>query len=191
DGVHTLTVDVAWSHRHERGEAGDGAVHGWYAGAGYTGQIGAPVELSIYGAADREMDFHDLQPTLRAQLQVQASLRPATPLRVDLLARWFRFDREVVRADSVDVSDDLLLRARVQWQVTRLVGLRLISAYDRIHDDAGTAPPPTLESSAVFTWLLHPFTAIHAGFAERDQVGAEARTLERSVFAKATVWWRP
>lgn len=197
DGVHTLTLDVAWSHRRERQPEARGDVHGWFAGLGYEGQIGGAVELSAYGAADREMDFYDLQPTLRAQLQVETALRPATPLRIDLLARWVHFDREAPRADGVDVSDDLLLRGRVQWQLTRQWGVRLIAAYNQIDNDQvggdqpGAAYAPTLESSALVTWLLHPFTAVYVGFAERDQLGPEARTLERSVFAKATVWWRP
>lgn len=188
DGIHTLKVGGGYSHRRE--DQSD--VGGWWANLSYAGQIGAAVEWSPSIALAREMDFADLQPTQRTQVQLTASLRPVRSLRVDLLGRWLHFDRPEPRADGVDRTDDLLVRARVQAQFTRTVGLRVIEAFNHVSGHAvdGLAGEPRLETSALLFWQLHPFTAIYAGFAERDALGASARTLERSVFAKVTVWTR-
>lgn len=184
DGIHLLDLSAAWTDRLE-GDSQPARVQGWSVDLDYEGQIGAVVEWSPTVALAREMDFRDLTPTLRLTTQLQASLRPVRPLRIDLLGRLHRFDRdEPLR--GVDITTDTLVRGRVSWQLSRAWGLRLISAWNRY----GTTPP-TLESSVLLTWLLHPLTAVYVGYAERDRVGRDTATLERSIFVKAHIGWRP
>jgi hypothetical protein len=135
-------------------------------------------------------------PTRRVEAQLTTSLRPLRPLRIDLLGRWLHFDRPTPRADGVDQGDDLLLRARVQAQFTTQFGMRLIEAYNLVSlrggpdDTAAGGAEPTLETNVLLFWQLHPFTAVWLGYAERDVLGVDTRTLERSLFAKFTVWTR-
>lgn len=196
NGIHTLTLGAGGSHRREISRGVDGRVAGWWANAAYAGQIGAAVEWSPSINVEQEMDFADLMPTRRVEAQLTTSLRPLRPLRIDLLGRWLHFDRPTPRADGVDQGDDLLLRARVQAQFTTQFGMRLIEAYNLVSlrgGSEGTATAgtePTLETNVLLFWQLHPFTAVWLGYAERDVLGSDARTLERSLFAKFTVWTR-
>jgi hypothetical protein len=187
-GVHRLTVEGGASHRRELQGDVDGRVLGWWLTGAYSGQIGAAVELTPRFEVGRELDFRDLQPARKASAQLDATFRPARPLRIDLLARFLRYERDAT-ADILATSDDVLVRGRIQWQITKLWGLRVISAYNRV--DQADGPRQTLESSALLTWLLHPFTAVYVGYAQLDDVGDDPGTLSRSVFLKAHVWWRP
>lgn len=187
DGVHQLALDAGLDRRREGTEAPPTDLDGWYVDLAYTGQVGAELEWTPRVRLSRELDFRDLSPALRLQAQLDAAIRPARPLRIDLLARYIRFDREQGATDQLpDLTHDALLRARVQWQFNRAWGLRLIGAYRQV-----TQLSPSFEASALLTWLSNPFTAMHVGYAENTRLGPGGGALDRSVFIKAQVLLRP
>jgi hypothetical protein len=200
DGVHDLALQGGYNHRREEVDGDVGVVPGGFVDLVYRGQIGAAVELSPTVGWLRELDFQDRTGTQRIQARLDLTLRPIRPLRIDLLARYLRYDRDEASLTFGDVSHDALLRLRAQWQFTPQLGLRWIESYNLVRRDAVDLAPatfqatsaPTLETNVLFSWLLHPFTAAYVGFAQLDQLGeGGGTTTSRSVFVKAHVWFRP
>lgn len=194
DRVHTLTVDGRLTHRRED-DATDipAIVRGWDVGLAYTGQAGMYLDITPQVRLARVMNFVDLTPAQRLVAQVDATVRPAKPLRLDLIGRYTRF-RRLADADPdafdplpLEVLQDVLVRGRLQWQFTPVWGLRLISEFNQV-----TTQDARLESSALVTWLFNPYTAAYLGYAEVTSLGPEqVGTLDRSVFAKVQVLIRP
>lgn len=186
DGVHSLTVEGGADERREAPQdAFDvddiGRVPGWYASLAYSGQAGAWLEVSPSVEAARVMDFQTLEPAHRVAATADVTLRPVTPLRIDLLGRWTRF----APLDD-DAADDVLVRGRILWQLHPQWGVRVLSQYN-----GSTVREPVLDSSLLLTWLLHPFTAVYAGYAERTALGPAPGTLDRAIFAKVQWMFRP
>ena len=184
DGVHRLSFKGGPDHRRERRPGEVGNVAGYTLDLDYYGQIGAVVEHWIDLEAGRMMDFSTLGPSSFVRASADLVLRPAKPLRIDLLARTL----ELLTAGD----RDLLTRARVGWQLHRDFGMRLIG-------EANLQPgrPWRLEGSALMTWLPQPFTAAHIGAAGRTFVGTAGPlgppigATDIAVFAKLQVWTRP
>lgn len=186
DGVHDLDIGARVD---DRIEGVDGArVRGWEAFLEYEGQIGAAVELSPEVRVARGMDFATFEPATTSLAQLELVLRPIKQLRLDVLSRYTLFQPE--RGDTLD---DLLIRGRLQVQLTRELGLRIISEANRVGLPELGVPEsdPRLTSSVLLTWLLDPFTAVYVGYAELDTFGTTPAALNRSVFAKAQVMLRP
>jgi hypothetical protein len=187
DGIHQLALSTGLDTRREAIDTESNDVAGWFVDLSYTGQIGAELEWTPRIRVSRELDFRDLTPALRLQAQLDAAIRPARPLRIDLLGRYIRFERADGDREGIPgLTHDALVRARIHWQLSRAWGLRLIGAYRTVTELA-----PTMEASALLTWLHNPFTAVHVGYAERAELGPEAGALDRSVFAKVQILIRP
>lgn len=180
DGVHRLTLTGRVDERRE-GAPDLQRVAGWDLSFAYNGQVGAALELRPSASIGRGMDFSTLKGALTTSARLDTTLRPLKSVRLDLLTRWTQFAPE-----EGDISQDILFRGRLQWQFTRELGLRIVSEYNH-----RTTEAPRLVSSALATWLLNPFTAAHIGYAERTQLGVDAGTLDRSVFAKVQILFRP
>ena len=178
-GVHAIEVTGAL---HQQVAGPDlSRVQGWNAGARYDGQVGAVLELTPAFEVGREMDFQTFEPALRTLTQLSTVVRPVHPLRIDLLGRWTHFMPE-----AGDPRDDVLVRGRIQWQFTPQWGLRLISEYNHRGDRTDQ-----LRSSALLSWLLHPYTSAYLGYAEQTQLGTSPGTLDRAIFAKVQIMVRP
>jgi hypothetical protein len=206
DGIHGFTVGGGVNDRRETDGRREGRVTGWFVNGSYNGQIGAAAELRPSIRYGREMDFRDLTAAFRLNAGLDATLRPARPLRIDLITRYIRLDRTVPPPPPPplgappppppeaggpppplpDLSHDLLVRMKMNWQLHRDWGIRVIVAYNLITDQ-----PTTLQSSLLLRWLPHPFTALYLGYAERTDVGTAPGTLDRSIFAKVHVLLRP
>lgn len=183
-GVHRLTLSGGVDSRSEGADRPEGlqTVRGWNAQLSYSGQVGAALELRPTVSYGRAMSFATLAPARRLLGQLDLTLRPVRPLRFDLLGRILQF------GDEGEVPGlDGLVRGRLQVQFTRELGLRLISELNTVPDRA-----PQLRSSALFSWILHPFTTAYVGYAERAVFGPEqGGALERVVYGKVQVMWRP
>lgn len=175
-GVHAISASAS-AIRWREGSVDE---DGWAASLGWTGQIGAVVELAPEVSAGRHLDFVHLVPADSVSAGGELALRPTVGLRLDTTARWQRLQPE-----GLPVAHAVLVRERLAWQFTRTLGLRLIGEWTD-----GTDRAPLLRSSALLTWLHVPGTALHLGGSETTDLVA-GTPVERSIFAKVSVLLRP
>jgi hypothetical protein len=92
------------------------------------------------------------------------TLRPTRSLRSD---NTYLFLRLLSRADGSSVFNNHIIRSKWNYQFTRELSLRVILQYDALlPNQANTSLEKTKNFNAdiLFTWLLHPGTAIYAGY---------------------------
>lgn len=176
-GIHGLSVNGRVDQRTEQGLE----VRGWGMDAGYRSELTRWLTVDTALAAGRELDFVTLSPAQRSQAETTLTLRPTAGIRVDTTLR-----AEHLEPEAGDTRDATLVRAKVAWQFTRTLGLRVVEDWSR-----GDTRDDQLLSSVLLTWLYHPGTAIYVGANERTLLEGSASTLERTVFLKASVWARP
>ena len=106
------------------------------------------------------------QPFLLHQnyLQALVSLQPLHPLSID---NTYLLDRDHSALDNTLVYESQTLRTKINYQFTRAFSARVIVEYDStLVNPAETSLVRTkqLSTSALFTWLPHPGTAIYVGY---------------------------
>ncbi len=176
-GIHNASVSGTYTDIREQGVD----MAGYDVSASYSAEWSALITGDIGASVGRVIDFDTLTPAAAASASITTVLRPATPLRIDLTAAGFQLTPQ--RADTQRAA---LLRTRLAWQFTREWGFRLIEDWS-----TGTERDDVLLTSALLTWLKNPGTAVHIGYTERTRLEGGPKTLDRTVFAKASVLWRP
>lgn len=151
------------------------------AGIGYGAELGRV--LSIYPDITfaRVMDYANLAPADAVVGNLAFTLRPTPGLRFDATLRADR----LARADDT-VAHATLERLWTSWQFTQALGLRSM-----VEHSQGNERDDRLVTSVLLTWLRDPWTAIHLGWVERTLLEERAKTLDRSIFVKASVLFRP
>jgi hypothetical protein len=94
------------------------------------------------------------------------TLRPTTRMRID---ETYLYSRLATICTAVPVFNNHILRSKVNYQFTREFALRAIVDYNGLLPntsliDAGRNKKLTYDF--LFTWLLHPGTAIYAGYTD-------------------------
>jgi len=131
----------------------------------YFGRLGFEAEY-VWGKRINVDPAPGAQPelALRSQAEVAIIARPHTALRIDSAYIFFRL-REPASGQSI--FNNHLIRSKWNWQFTRELSLRLIVEYDAL---LANQAHTTLETSKnfnadfLFTWLLHPGTAVYVGY---------------------------
>lgn len=177
-GVHGLSLWGGYTDVQEDGAQVDELR--W--GTSYSGVLGSAVTLSPSLWGGRIMDYDNLAPARSFGTALGAILRPFGPLRIDVNLRYEQLDPE-----SADREHASRQRVKLRYQFTQALGMRLI-----VEHVSGTEIDPLLSSSALLRWLETPGTAFYLGYGQTDSlVPGERGTLERTVFAKASVLLRP
>ena len=131
----------------------------WFKWLALTASYTAGTGVNYYPAAG-------LRPSLADSVSVRAALtlRPAARMRLD--ETWIHSRLTTPRAS---VFNNHILRSKLNYQFTREFALRLILDYNAV------LPNPSLVAldrtrrfryDVLFTWLLHPGTAIYAGYTD-------------------------
>ena len=176
-GIHNVNLSANF------GQAGEEGVEipTWSTGAAYSSELTSWLSLSPSVSTAGVIDYSTLVPAQSYAGDLTATLRPTVSLRLDLTAR-----HQQLYPETGDPRLASIFRARVAWQFTRELGLRILEEHT-----SGTDRDDQLISSALLTWLLHPFTSAHVGYAETTLLGSGWDTQDRTVFAKASWWFRP
>jgi hypothetical protein len=92
------------------------------------------------------------------------SLRPLSALRID---NTYLFSRLRDRESDAAIFNNHIVRTKWNWQFTRELSFRMILQYTTtLSNTAFTSLPTTkqLNGDFLFTYLLHPGTAIYVGY---------------------------
>jgi hypothetical protein len=127
------------------------------------------------------MDFAELAPAERITSTLAVTLRPTPGLRLDTT-----LSRDALRKADGQAVQATLVRHWTAWQFTQQLGLRSM-----VEHSAGSLRDDRLVTSVLLTWLENPGTAVHLGWVERTALEGSWTTLDRSVFIKASVLFRP
>lgn len=123
-----------------------------------------------------------LQPFVSKSLDVQTrvTLRPTARLRLDEAYLYSRLD---------GVYRNHIARSKVNYQFTREFSLRVILDYNGVRPNLAVvdmAQEKRLGADVLFTWLLHPGTALYVGYTDihEGQQWAPVVNTGRQAFAK-------
>lgn len=97
----------------------------------------------------------------------EVSIRPGPRLRVDGSFVHTRLARE-----RALVYTNCLARVKAAYQFSRGVSLRVIADYDSVIANPGLIDidtPKRFRTDVLATWMLNPWTALHAGYADRRE----------------------
>jgi hypothetical protein len=175
-GVHSFWVDGGPTYESES----DVAVNGWSAAAGYEGEAGGALSWHAASVLSRQLDYDLLVPSNGFTVGGSLTLRPTPGIALSPGFEHRGFWPDGAAAESAD-----RLRGKATWQFTRELGVRAIGEYT-----TGTSFDPTLVSSFLLTWLVHPGTGVWLGYAETTDTALRS-AVDRTVFAKATFLVRP
>ena len=92
------------------------------------------------------------------------SVRPVSALRVD---NTYLFSRLRDRGSSAGIFDNHIIRTKWNWQFTRELSFRMILQYTATLANSTLTSLPTtkqLNGDFLFTYLIHPGTAIYVGY---------------------------
>ncbi len=156
-------------------------IQGFRASASLGANLSTALSYNVNGVMGREIDYQTLSAAMYRRGTVSTTVRPVGPLRIDLT-----LNGQQMVPEGGDARLSALMRARVGWQFTRTLGLRVIEDWSR-----GTTFDGVLLSSVLLTWLKNPGTAVYVGYTERTDVQGSASAIDRTVFAKASVLLRP
>ncbi len=175
DGIHTVSFG-GWGHTFREGGV---EVHGGGGRFGWASNLGRAVDLSVNADMGRTIDYFALVPATTGQARVVATLRPTPGIRTDTEVRLRMHSPKGTVLQRTE-----LIRNRLNWQFTRELGARWVLDYS-----AGTIRNPRVYNQLLLTWLRNPGTAFWIG-GSVTQVPGEG-IVERTVFAKATLLFRP
>jgi len=191
DGVQTVQLNQSLVHHgiHEwSGEVGmlrsrEENVEdlGWFAEIEYESDWAHFISLESRVRGSRLLDYNRLKPAHIINLHTDLTLRPTAGIS------WqneFLYER--IFPEDANSEFATRWRTRLNWQFTRELGLRTI-----LEHTGGTALEPKLRSSLLLSWLLNPGTAAYIGYSETTQLAGGTGALERAVFGKVSVYWRP
>ncbi len=177
-GVHEMFAESFVGSRTELGVSADE----WSLTGGGSTQLGSALNLGAIVEASQQLDFETLTPARAADVEMDITLRPTAGIRLDLNGRLSTFRPQL----ALSTDRATRLRARMAWQFTRPLGLRVLAEHN-----AGTRRGPTVLSSVLLTWLHHPGTAFWVGYSEVTDVSGAPKAESRAVFAKVSVLLRP
>jgi hypothetical protein len=104
-------------------------------------------------------------PADESTAQVGLTLRPLTPLRVDNTYIYFALEDQ---ATGDSILNNHILRSKWNYQFTRELALRVILQYDATLTNApeltALATRKNFNADFLFTYLLHPGTALFIGY---------------------------
>ena len=187
-GIHSWDAWFGASHAVEGDEededgkaVGKEEVYGWFGGVAYRAELSRVVAVNPVVWAGRTMDFANLKPAHTGRAKLVTTLRPTPGLRLDTTVQG-----DVFLRDDGTTARATLLRHWTALQFTQALGLRSL-----IEHSSGNERDDKLVTTLLLTWLKNPGTAVHLGWVERTGLEGSAKTLDRSVFLKASVLLRP
>jgi hypothetical protein len=127
----------------------------WTRWLALNGQFGSGDGVNYFPA-------QGVKPSLSRALdtQIGVTLRPTPGLRLDESYLYTRLD---------GVFFNHILRSKVNYQFNREFSLRVILDYNNVNPNLAVAqmdPRKRLSSDFLFTWLLHPGTALYIGYTD-------------------------
>lgn len=177
NGIHRIYAETGWRRYADEGAVADGPM----VVVGYNADWSSAITFGPRFGVERTLDYALGLPAQDVLVALDATLRPTTTVRADLTAQALSHT-PAGRA----IQRTALLRARLAWQLTRLLGVRLISD---ISD--GTERPLRLHNAVLLTLLDVPGTAIFVGVEDTQERLATWRVSQRAVFLKLTARLSP
>lgn len=177
DGIHEWSASFGLLRTTEE----DVQDLGWLAEVEYEAEWAHFIEMEATAVVARLLDYGRLEPAYIARSNVYLTLRPTAGLSWE---NNLFYERIFPRNDETSFATRW--RSKLNWQFSRELGLRTI-----VEHTGGSALDPTLRSSILLSWLLNPGTAAYLGYSETTQLGEDIGGLERAVFGKVSVYWRP
>ncbi len=162
-------------------EFGGAQVPGYFVEGWYGANFGSALDVGPSVSFQRTLDYDSLEPADVVSVELYAVMRPFVPLRLET-----ELEHEVLTPQGAEPQTADALRELVYLQFDEVHGVRVLTELT-----TGSALSDRLISSVLFTRLVHPGTALYVGYAETTSLEGGVGALERSVFAKATVLWRP
>ena len=122
--------------------------------------------VTLYGGNVNYNPVAGAAPSLLHQnfLQALLTLQPIHPLTID---NTYLLDRDRSAVDGALAFENQTLRTKINYQFTRAFSARVIVEYDStLVNPSATSLVRTkqVSTSALFTWLPHPGTAIYVGY---------------------------
>ena len=154
---------------------------GWLSEVEYEAEWAHFIEMEATTVVARLLDYGRLEPAFIARGNMFLTLRPTAGLSWE---NNLFYERIFPRNDTTSFATRW--RSRLNWQFSRELGLRTI-----VEHTGGSALDPTLRTSVLLSWLLNPGTAAYLGYSETTQLKDDVGALERAVFGKVSVYWRP
>jgi hypothetical protein len=137
--------------------------------------------LQAYYQSGNEINFVPLDrvPALASNdvASFFAGVRPFTSLKID---NTYLFDRIRDRNTGTAVFNDHTFRSKWNWQINRQFSLRLILQYDATLTNRNLTylqPAKRFNGDFLFTYLVHPGTAIYVGY------NSDTQNLDRNLNA--------
>lgn len=149
--------------------------------ASYRAELGRIVAVQASLGSERVLDFDVLAAADETSASTTITLRPTPGLRLDTTMRADRLGRV-----SGPTGTAALIRHWTTWQFTKELGFRSMVEWS-----SGNERTNRLATTALLTWLQNPQTAVHLGWIERTAFDDAPKTIDRSVFLKGTVLFRP
>ncbi len=177
-GVHEVFAESFAGSRTELGVNADE----WSVAGGGVTQLGSVLDAGATVELSQQLDFETLTPARASDFELDVTLRPNAGIRLDLNGQLSTFRPQL----ALSTDHATRMRARMAWQFTRPLGLRVLAEHN-----AGTRRGPTVLSSVLLTWLHHPGTAFWLGYSEVTDVSGTPKAESRAVFAKVSVLLRP
>jgi hypothetical protein len=131
----------------------------WFRWLAASGSYGAGKGVNYYPAAG-------LRPALADSVsaKVALTLRPTARMRLD--ETWIH---SRLRTAEASVFNNHILRSKLNYQFTREFALRVIADYNAVLPNGSLVSlerTRRLRYDVLFTWLLHPGTAVYAGYTD-------------------------
>ncbi|MFK7930664.1 MAG: hypothetical protein AB8H79_20930, partial [Myxococcota bacterium] len=187
-GIHRFRANVALNRIREGIDGGPATrpteyldVLGPNVFASYGAELGRIVAVYAEAGWRQDLDFQFLDRANSTSVSSTLTLRPTAGIRLDTTVRGDRLDRP--RESDAQAA---LIRHWTSWQFTQELGLRSMIEYS-----AGNERDDRLVTTVLLTWLENPGTAVHLGWIERTGLEDQPKTLDRTVFLKASVLFRP
>ena len=156
-------------------------MNGWAVASSYRSYLSKAVSIDTEVSLERLLDYARLEPAMVTAGEIELELFPIPSLRTETLVQL-----QNLRAVSGENERATLIRNNTQWQLTKEWGLRVIVE----HADTSSALP-RLTTSILGTWLRHPGTALWFGYVESAEALGSVEALNRGVFLKGTILFRP
>ncbi len=133
----------------------------WYRWLALNGGYARGTNINFYPASG-------LQPFLAdtTDASIGVTLRPTARMRIDETYLYSRL------ASDVPIFNNHIFRSKVNYQFTRELSLRAIIDYNGLLPNQSLVSADRAKSvnyDFLFTWLLHPGTALYAGYTDLYQ----------------------
>ena len=177
---------AAVHHLHAGGSYAVGRLFGtdawtWSADSSYYGDVGARLSGGAGLGVGRELDYELILPAHGLRAWAWCQVRPTAGTRFDLSADHRRLTPQ---GEGTEMASSV--RLRVTWQVTRVLGVRVIGeTVTGSEVDGGD-----LRASALITWLRSPGTEAYVGTTQAWALDGRTGLTDMVVFAKVSWLFR-